>query len=74
MNTYKSYTFEYNFVKEVDEMNVFLPKKPDKEVISIRLPSELLKTVDENAAKADISRNEFINQCIQFAIEHMEEK
>ena len=54
-------------------MNVFLPKKQDKEVISIRIPVELLKTVDENAAKVDISRNEFINQCIIFALEHMEE-
>ena len=45
-------------------MNYFIPQKPDKEVISIRLPSELLKQIDENAAKADISRNEFINQCI----------
>ena len=54
-------------------MNVFLPKKPDKEVISIRISSELLKTVDENAAKVDISRNEFINQCILFALAHMQE-
>jgi len=52
-------------------MTTFLPQKPGKEVISIRLPSELLKTVDENAAKADISRNEFINQCIVFAIQNM---
>lgn len=46
--------------------------KPDKEVISIRLPSELLKEIDENAAKADISRNEFINQCIIFALQNIE--
>ena len=53
-------------------MNYFIPQKPDKEVISIRLPSELLKQIDENAAKADISRNEFINQCILFALEHLQ--
>lgn len=52
-------------------MEIFLPKKPDKEVISIRVPTELLKIIDENAVKADISRNEFINQCILFAIEHL---
>ena len=52
----------------------FSPKKQDKEVISIRIPADLLKTVDENSAKADISRNEFINQCIIFALEHLEEK
>lgn len=53
-------------------MNYFKPQKSDKEVISIRLTSDLLKEVDENAAKADISRNEFINQCIIFAISHLE--
>ena len=54
-------------------MEVFMPKKPDKEVISIRISSDLLETVDKNAAKSDISRNEFINQCIQFAIEHLKD-
>jgi metal-responsive CopG/Arc/MetJ family transcriptional regulator len=54
-------------------MEVFMPKKQDKEVISIRIPSDLLETVDRNAAKSDISRNEFINQCIQFAIEHLQD-
>lgn len=53
-------------------MAKFIPQKPDKEVISIRLPSELLKEIDENAAKADISRNEFINQCIIFALQNIE--
>ena len=53
-------------------MKYFIPQKPDKEVISIRLPSELLEQVDENAAKADISRNEFINQCIVFAMQHLQ--
>ena len=43
-------------------MKYFIPQKPDKEVISIRLPSDLLQQIDVNAAKADISRNEFINQ------------
>lgn len=54
-------------------MSIFTPQKPDKEVISIRLPSELLREIDANAAKVDISRNEFINQCIIFAMEHLKE-
>ena len=53
-------------------METFLPKKQDKEVISIRLPSSLLHQVDKESAKADISRNEFINQCIEFALKHIE--
>ena len=50
----------------------FTPKKQDKEVISIRLPARLLETVDRIAAKVDISRNELINQCIEFALENLE--
>lgn len=49
----------------------FIPKKPDKEVISIRIATDLLKNVDKSAAEADISRNEFINQCIQFALQNI---
>lgn len=52
-------------------MQQFVPYKPEKEVISIRLDSEMLKTVDSAAEKAQISRNEFINQCISFALEHL---
>lgn len=52
-------------------MDKFIPQKQDKEVISIRLPSSLLQTVDENAAASNLSRNEFINQCIIFAMEHI---
>lgn len=52
-------------------MEVFSPKKEDKEVISIRLPSSLLKRLDTSAAKSDLSRNELINQCIIFALDHL---
>lgn len=49
----------------------FIPRKQEKEVISIRLDCELIKTVDHAASKVDISRNEFINQCIVYALEHL---
>ncbi len=52
----------------------FKPFKPEKEVISIRLDSELLKIVDSAAEHAQISRNEFINQCIAFALDHLSER
>lgn len=55
-------------------MTGFAPQKQDKEVISIRIPSELLKRIDQQAANVDISRNEFINQCIRFAMSNMEEQ
>lgn len=54
-------------------MKKFLPKKPEKEVISMRIDTELLKQVDTEAVRADISRNEFINQCILYALDNMQE-
>lgn len=53
-------------------MERFLPKKPEKEVISMRIPVDVLEEVDRQAASAGISRNEFINQCITFALANME--
>lgn len=55
-------------------MERFFPEKQEKEVISIRISTDLLATVDQKSASFDISRNEFINQCIVFALKHMEDK
>ncbi len=54
-------------------MAKFIPRKYEKDVISIRIPSETLAEIDEKAAKTGISRNELINQCIRFALANMEE-
>ena len=54
-------------------MEKFVPKKPEKEIISMRIPTEVLEQIDAEADACDISRNEFINQCIAFALAHMEE-
>lgn len=53
-------------------MAKFIPKKYEKEVISMRISSEMLEKIDEKAAKIGISRNELINQCISFALANME--
>lgn len=50
----------------------FIPRKPEKEVISMRISIETLAEVDRQADKIGISRNEFINQCISFALANME--
>lgn len=50
-----------------------MPRKSEKDVISIRLSLDLLSEVDRRAAEFDISRNELINQCIRFALSHMSE-
>ncbi len=39
----------------------------------MRISSETLQILDEKAAIVGISRNELINQMIQFALENMEE-
>lgn len=52
----------------------FVPKKKEKETITIRIPSELLEAVDQKAGENDISRNELINQCIEYALSNMEQE
>ena len=54
-------------------MEKFSPKKQQKEIISMRISSDTLREIDRKAAVADISRNEFINQCITYALAHMDE-
>lgn len=53
-------------------MTVFHPKKPEKEVISMRIPKDVLEILDQKSAQANISRNEFINQCILLPLPIME--
>lgn len=53
-------------------MEKFLPRKPEKDVISMRIPHDVLVTLDQKAYDAGISRNELINQCICFALTHMD--
>ena len=52
-------------------MSNFIPKKFEKEVISMRISVELLAELDKMASSAGISRNEWINQCIRFALDNM---
>jgi len=51
----------------------FVPKKSEKEVISMRISLDMLAEIDKKAAKIGISRNELINQCISFALANMED-
>ena len=54
-------------------MEKFSPKKADKEITTIRIPKDILEKIDAKSAEYDISRNEFINQCILYALQNMEE-
>ena len=57
----------------VIELAKFIARKPEKEVISMRISTDLLHTLDEKARESDISRNELINQMILFALANMED-
>jgi len=51
-------------------MNEFNPSKTEKTVITLRIEAALLREIDNLSGKADISRNEFILQCIDFVMNH----
>jgi len=48
----------------------FNPSKTEKSVITVRIENGLLREIDDLSGKVDISRNEFILQCIDFAMKH----
>lgn len=54
-------------------MGKFIARKPEKEVISLRLSSDILIEIDTKASEVGISRNELINQMIVYALDNMEE-
>ena len=54
-------------------MEKFLPKKTDKEVTTIRIPSDVLEVIDRKSGECKMSRNEFINQCILYALRNMDD-
>ncbi|MCL2036441.1 MAG: hypothetical protein FWG83_03530 [Oscillospiraceae bacterium] len=49
----------------------FRPVKAEKILISLRVGVEKLELIDKLATQSDISRNEFIMQCIDFALLHL---
>ena len=52
----------------------FQPSKSEKVVISIRIEDYKLEEIDKIASKIDISSNELINQCLDYAINNLEFK
>lgn len=53
-------------------MAKFIPTKSEKVVISIRLENEKINKIDEIDNKINISRNELINQCLDYALNNLE--
>lgn len=60
---------KYN-INNMRSTNEFKPIKPEKTVISIRLDSDVLKVLDDLSTDTDISRNELIVQCIDYALKN----
>ena len=52
-------------------MSQFKPKKEEKEVISLRIATDLIQELDEKANLFDMSRNELIIQSIRFALNNI---
>ena len=48
--------------------------KGDSSVVSVRLPNDLVKSLDDIAEKTGRTRNEIIQKCIEFSIENLEVK
>ena len=55
----------------MENIKFFKPKKQEKSVISIRLDNDFLALIDKFSIENNLSRNEFIVQCIKFAIDNM---
>lgn len=51
----------------------FVARKPEKEVISMRISTDTLQILEDKATEIGISRNELINQMILFALANMED-
>ena len=52
-------------------MSQFKPQKEEKEVISLRIATDLIQELDEKANLFDMSRNELIIQSIRFALDNI---
>ena len=55
-------------------MEKFVPKKDEKDAISLRISLSLLEIIDRKAAAIDISRNQFVIQCIEYALANMDDE
>lgn len=51
----------------------FIIKKPKSSNRTIRMPDPLIKRISELAAEQDISFNQLVVQCCEFALEHLKE-
>ncbi len=46
----------------------------DSAVLSVRLPSELVRKLDDIAEQTGRTRNEIVQKCLEFSVENLEIK
>jgi predicted DNA-binding protein len=44
----------------------------DSQVVSVRLPNEMIKHLDDIAEKTGRTRNEIIQTCLEFSVDNLE--
>ncbi len=54
-------------------MSDFVPKPYKKDPITIRIDVEKLERIDKLARKYNLSKPKFINQCIDYALDHIKD-
>ncbi|MBE7033422.1 MAG: toxin-antitoxin system HicB family antitoxin [Ruminococcaceae bacterium] len=52
----------------------FIIKKPTSSNRTVRMPDELIAKLTRLADEQEISFNQLVNQCCEFALEHLAEK
>ena len=53
-------------------MSKFNPQRIEKLIISLRLPRDKVDLIDKLSSERDISRNEFLMKCIDYALENLD--
>lgn len=51
----------------------FIIKKPKSSNRTIRMPDPLIERISNLAAKQDVSFNQLVIQCCEFALDHLKE-
>ena len=52
----------------------FIRRSGEKEIISFRIPKDLLTQIDKIATSHSLSRNEFMMQCLEYALNNLSDE
>lgn len=60
---------------EIKKLTIVSKKyRGDSSVVSVRLPNDLVDAIDSIAKDAGRTRNDIIQQCLEFAVDNLEIK